>query len=285
MELFIKIFRIVFRIILPYHVEIQKSFENFLLPAPPERWDAEIEFIQGCERAEKTLDNPVCEDDQMLFYTHGEKVLCVAKGKVSCPMAYTDCDVAASQLKCYLNTADYPPLQSLGALLQLVPLKWFLSRKGILLFHASQIVTDSKTVIFTAPSETGKTTQARLWSKHRGAEIVCNDRVLVRGMRTCGFPYDGGEPIYNPEEHGLHAIVCLGQSPRNEVARLRPAAAMARLMESVLFDAWDPQVRDFAAEQLLEIVSNIPVYQLNCTPDEGAVFCLENQLRKDGVIK
>lgn len=285
MELFIELSRIVFRITLPYQAEIDHSFENFLLHSPPKRWNAEVEFIQGCERVEKPLGDPLCEDDQMIFYPHGSQVLCAAKGGSFGPMAYTFCDLAASSLVCYLNTEHYPPLQSLGALVQLIPLKWFLSRKRVLLFHASLIAADSKGILFTAPSGTGKTTQSRLWAEHRGAEILCNDRVLVRGMKTYGFPYDGDAPVFNPEEHELHAIVCLGQAVKNSIVRLRPASAMARLMQTALFDAWDPQARDFVSGQLLEMISAIPVYQLDCTPDEAAVLCLENQLRKDGVIE
>ena len=284
MELFIKLSRIVFRIILPYPVEIDTSFENFLLRSRPECWDAEVEFIQGCKPVGEQPGELACEDDQMIFYRQGTRFLCVAKGAVSSPMAYTLCDPDASRLVCCLNTERYPPLRSLGALIQLIPLKWFLSKKGTMLFHASQILWNSRGILFTAPSGTGKTTQAKLWEKYRGAEILRNDRVLVSGLRTFGFPYDGADPVFNPGEHGLHAIVCLGQSPNNEIIRLRPSAAIARVMQTLLFDAWDPQVQNSVFEQVLQMVSQIPVYQLNCTPDEAAVCCLENRLRKDGVI-
>lgn len=285
MVIYIEIFRIIFRVVLPYPVEIETSFGKFVLPGTPERWDAEIEFIRGCDAVQEPDAAPLSVDDQMIFYDQSTQVLCVARGGHYGPAAYTFCDPQSSRLVCRLNTGSYPPPKSLGALMQLVPLKWFLSRKGVLLLHAAQILTGAKGILFTAPSGTGKTTQSRLWEKHRGAEIVCNDRVLVRGLLTCGFPYDGADPVCNPEEHGLDAIVFLGQSPRNTITRLRPAAAIAHLMQTALFDAWDPQVQRFAAEQLLQIVSAVPVYQLNCTPDEAAVRCLEEQLRKDGVIQ
>ena len=284
MEIFIRHCGIIFRIILPYPVEVQESFAKFALKEVPAHWDAQIEFIQGCDQLDGLPDLCLAEDDQMIFYAHGTQILCAAKGGFSSPMAYTICDVASSRLVCYMNTNHYPPLQSLGALIQLIPLKWFLSRKGVMLFHAAQIITQAKGILFTAPSGSGKTTQSRLWALHREAEIVCNDRVLVRDMRTSGFPYDGADPVSNPEMYNLNAIVCLGQSPRNAITKLRPAAALARLMQLALFDAWDPAVCEFVSEQLLHIVASVPVYQLNCTPDEAAVICLEDQLRKDGVI-
>ena len=284
MDIYIKLSNIIFRIRLPYPVEVQESFENFILKEIPARWDAEIEFIQGCDRFRDLQSLCLFQDEQMVFYAQDSRVLCAAKGGAAGPMSYTLCDARGSSLVCYMNTA-YPPLHSLTALMQLVPLKWFLARKGSLIFHAAQIVTRSAGILFTAPSGTGKTTQSRLWAKHRGAEIVCNDRVVVRGLTTCGFPYDGADPVFNPAEHGLNAIVCLSQTPENTVTRLRPAQALAKLMNLALFDAWDPAVRDFASGALMNIVASVPVYQLNCTPDEAAVICLENQLRKDGVIQ
>lgn len=283
MDIFIELFGMVFRIRLPYPVEVQEGFAKFAVEGNPEHADAEIEFIRGCEQFTGLTEPCLADDEQMCFYDHGGKILCAAKGGSLGPMAYTVCNLSESRMVCHLNTR-YPLLGSLGALIQLVPLKWFLGRKGILLFHASQILIQSRSVLFAAPSGTGKTTQARLWQRNRNAEILCNDRVLLRGMQTSGFPYDGAEPVFCPEIHDLHAIVCLGQAARNMIRRLRPSSAIAKLMQVTLFDAWDPVVRDFAVEQLVSIAEKIPVYQMNCTLDEAAVSCLEAQLRKDGVI-
>ena len=283
MVIFIELSGIVFRIRLPYPVEVQEGFAKFAVKGNPDRWDADIEFIRGCEQFTGFREPCLAEDEQMRFYSHAGLILCAAKGGSLGPMAYTVCDVDGARMACYLN-ACYPPLETLGTLVQLVPLRWFLARKGVLLLHASQILVQNRGVLFAAPSGTGKTTQAGLWRQHRGARVACNDRVLLRDRQTWGFPYDGAQPVFDPEVQSLGAVVCLGQAEENRIVKLRPAGAVARLMQIALFDAWDPAVRDFAAEQLLGIVEAVPVYQLDCTPDETAVACLEEQLRKDGVI-
>ena len=140
-------------------------------------------------------------------------------------------------------------------------------------------------LIFYGPSGTGKTTQAKLWRTHRGAEIICNDRTLVRDGQTYGFPMDGSEPVCSGKILPLGAVVCLAQASENQIRRLRPGEALAALMPQVVFDSWDSRSSRLASEQLIELIRRRPVYQLCCTPDQQAVECLEACLRKDGILE
>lgn len=54
-----------------------------------------------------------------------------------------------------------------------------LSRQGLLL-HASFIRWQDRGILFSAPSGTGKSTQADLWVRHRGAEVINGDRAALR---------------------------------------------------------------------------------------------------------
>lgn len=155
---------------------------------------------------------------------------------------------------------------------------------GVLFFHASQIGLGDRGILFTAPSGTGKTTQAKLWHKHRGAQLLCNDRTLTDGSLTYGYPMDGSEPVITGERRSLGAIVVLEQAPRNAVRALRPREILPRLMPQLVLDTWDPAASAAAMELLLNLISQTPVYLLRCTPDECAVQCLEQQLFMDGVI-
>lgn len=284
MDHFIRFARTVFRVTVPYPVTTENPIGKFLLKSPPDRWDAEISFVSGCRDLGPWPETGVYEDDYVIFRTRGGETLCETKAGAAGPVAYTVCSADLSSMVCYLNTDCYPPLTSLGALMQLIPLKWYLARKEILLFHSAQILYEGRGILFMAPSGTGKTTQSRLWQQYRQAELLCNDRLLMRDLKTYGLPYDGADPVCNPEEHTADAIVFLGQAKENTVGRLRPSKAAALLMQQLLCDVWDPKVRSRLNRQLLTLVESVPVYRLDCTPDEAAVICLENQLRKDGVI-
>src|SRR5699024_19054 len=69
-----------------------------------------------------------------------------------------------------------------------------LSRQGLLL-HASFIRWQARGILFSAPSGTGKSTQADLWVRHRGAEVINGDRAALRRSagrwRAYGLPYAG----------------------------------------------------------------------------------------------
>lgn len=43
-------------------------------------------------------------------------------------------------------------------------------RASSLIFHSAYIAKDGEAILFSAPSETGKSTQAALWEQYRGAE-------------------------------------------------------------------------------------------------------------------
>ena len=77
------------------------------------------------------------------------------------------------------DTDSNTRVDSLDKILQLLPLRSFLIRSGTLMLHSSRIGISGKAILFTAPSQTGKTTQARLWEDCRGAQVLCNDRTLI----------------------------------------------------------------------------------------------------------
>ncbi len=51
--------------------------------------------------------------------------------------------------------------------------------RDCLTFHCSYILHQNRAILFAAPSGTGKSTQAALWEKYRGAEIIIGDRGLL----------------------------------------------------------------------------------------------------------
>ena len=68
------------------------------------------------------------------------------------------------------------------------------------LLHSSFIKWKDKAILFTAPSGTGKSTQADLWEKYENAEIINGDRSGIRKMdgkwTAYGLPIAGSSGIY-----------------------------------------------------------------------------------------
>ena len=76
--------------------------------------------------------------------------------------------------------------------------------------HASVINWKDKGILFSAPSGTGKSTQADLWKKYEGAEVINGDRALIRKEKgdftVYGYPYAGTSKIYTNFSAPIKAI-------------------------------------------------------------------------------
>ena len=148
--------------------------------------------------------------------------------------------------------------------------------------HASCIEYQGEAILFTAPSGTGKSTQADLWNRHRGAEVINGDRIMVQaamdGFLIRGIPFSGSSGICKNKVLPLKAIVYLRQAPENRVSRLRGAAAFRRVWEGCTAQVWNREEMDRATKTVMQAVAQAPVLLMECTPDERAVETLEEAL-------
>ena len=153
---------------------------------------------------------------------------------------------------------------------------------GGVVFHSSYIAYQGKAILFTAPSGTGKSTQADLWEKYRGAEIINGDRSVIRwdgGVFACGIPFAGSSAICKNRTLPLAAIVYLQQAPVTTIRKLRGAEAFRRVWEGCSVNSWDKQDMTLATETVMRVLETVPVFELACTPDESAVLALEGVLK------
>lgn len=163
-----------------------------------------------------------------------------------------------------------------------IMLHYLLLRYGVLFFHASYVAHNGAGILFTAPSGTGKSTQACLWQQLRGARIVNGDKAAVRVGETVtvhGVPFSGTSGICENVSLPLQAIVVLSQAPENTVTRLSPVQAAQSLFPNLFVDRAISQEWQLALQHALDLVARVPIYALACTPDEGAVIALEKALR------
>lgn len=154
---------------------------------------------------------------------------------------------------------------------------------GAMVLHGSYIEVNGKAIIFTAPSGTGKSTQAALWEKHRGA-VVCNGdktglRVKDGVLCAWGLPFCGTSDICRNVTLPVAAIVSLSQATENRVTRLALPTAIQSVMQNVYTDRCVSEEWQQVMNLVLDVVSHVPVLHLACTPDERAVEVLENALR------
>ena len=162
-----------------------------------------------------------------------------------------------------------------------IQLQYLLLHHRAMIFHASYIGYEGNGIIFTAPSQTGKSTQARLWQQHLGARILNGDKAGIHlGDRpmACGVPFSGTSGICHNVSLPLKAIVVLSQAPENTVRRMKPVEAIQALCPNLLVDQAIPEEWQIAMRLLMDLVEQVPIYALACTPDERAVETLHREI-------
>ena len=146
------------------------------------------------------------------------------------------------------------------------------------LLHASLVEHRGKGILFTAPSGTGKSTQAELWRLHRGARVLNGDRAAVRGAAVWSTPFCGSSQIAEKGTVPVAAIVYLSQAAEDRITRLSGAAAFRRVWEGCSVNTWDERDLQRCADAVSRTVSVVPVYHLTCTPTVSAVELLEKEV-------
>lgn len=168
-----------------------------------------------------------------------------------------------------------------SAVLETIGTERLVGMAGGVILHSSFIEVGGKAVLFTAPSGTGKSTQAELWRENRGAVVINGDRSVLRIIDSVpcasGLPYSGSSGICLNRTLPLRAIVYIEQATENSVTRLHGFAAFRKVWEGVCVNTWDTAQVSRASDIVRKIVTSVPVCLQKCTPDLRAVEELERE--------
>ena len=143
------------------------------------------------------------------------------------------------------------------------------------LFHSSVVSYQGKAYMFLGQSGTGKSTHSSLWLKYiEGTELVNDDNPVVRIIdgvaRVYGSPWSGKTPCYRNVVYPVGGIVKLDQAPYNEIKRLKGVKAYAVIVPSISGKRWDKKIAEGLHETENLLVQLVPVWHLDCLPDEAA---------------
>lgn len=160
-------------------------------------------------------------------------------------------------------------------LFYLAALEYRMIKKGDMILHSSYILDQEKAILFTAPSGTGKSTQAHLWQEVRGSRIINGDRALLQkgdeGWFAGGWPMSGSSGISTPRLAPIKAVIVLSQSSRNLGHRLTAEEGFEALKKAIVLRPWCSADIAMAGKQLMDFCGSIPVYDYACRKDASAV--------------
>ncbi len=270
-ELFFDIGGSVVRVTAPAGtVHITGDLAAFQIPPVP--WDHTLEL-----RFAQTLEAPT---GQPVFHSP-ERQVWRENGFITLIGDCLRIQRRGSHSLCYARQDAFPQGIRSRSLLRAMEAEQLISMNGVLL-HCSFIAVQNRGVLFTAPSGTGKSTQAALWQDLRGATVHNGDRAAVRwetaGFYAHGVPFSGSSGICRRARLPIAAIVYLSQAPKTAITRLTGVRAFRAIWEGCSLPVWDRQAVERCSETVAELVRQVPIYHLACTPDESAVLALENEV-------
>lgn len=235
------------------------------------------------------LEAPVGEE----IHNDGRVLVCKTPSSAICyyltalggwRFAFSQVEITDASVTVRLNGNAFSGHVTSKVVLNAIGAEHLIARAGGFIFHCSYIDVGGKAVLFTAPSGTGKSTQADLWQKYRNADIINGDRAAVRicdGIPTaCGIPFAGSSQYCKNRDLPIAAIVYLSQAPETSIRPISGYEAFSRIWEGVSVNTWDKTDLELVSSAVQTLAAQVPVFHLCCTPDESAVLTLEAALRK-----
>ena len=160
-----------------------------------------------------------------------------------------------------------------------------LVKEGIIMIHGVVVAMDGEGFLFTAPSGTGKSTHAKMWTEAfpNKAIVINGDKPLLKitdsGVIAYGSPWKGKERIGTNDFVKLNNICLLKRGNNNSIKRVEwNAEILTWLLEQSQIDGADAQVLERirwfkAASQYISF------FELQCTKSIEAAIVAYNGMR------
>lgn len=153
------------------------------------------------------------------------------------------------------------------------------------ILHASAVIHEGKAYVFTAPSGTGKSTQADIWHRNLGAEIINGDKVILaveNGTVTAwGSPAAGSSGIYKNISAPVAAVILLEQGDRNEIHLANNSSGYLRLYSGLVKQPGDSGFNQKLLTYIDTIMETTPILSLSCLPNKEAAHCVLDWLQEN----
>lgn len=156
--------------------------------------------------------------------------------------------------------------------------------KGIIAIHSASILYKEKVWLFSAPSQTGKSTHTSLWHKLFDASFINGDLNLV-GMSdnipvVHGGPWCGTSEICTTGQYILGGIILLKQAPSDYITELAPDRKCFMVLQRVVSIPVNTEIYDANLNIVDQITDTCIITQLNCTKDDNAAFVMKEYIDK-----
>lgn len=142
--------------------------------------------------------------------------------------------------------------------------------------HAVGVVDEAgRGHLFLGHSGAGKSTTARLWKAQSNAQILSDDRIILRvhGGRVWmhGTPWHGDAGIASPESAPLSRLYLLEHAHKTELSPVSRGRAAAELFARSFVPHHSPRGLQFTLKFLDRVAQETPCFVFRFLPDKSAV--------------
>lgn len=156
-----------------------------------------------------------------------------------------------------------------------------------MLIHSSAIVYNGKAVLFSAPSQTGKSTHTKLWKNAFGDDVtyINDDKPVVKltsnGCIVYGTPFDGGSGIANNISAPLKSIVFIEQAQENSISKLKSTTEILQRLYFSTVHCVDKSTAEAMLGNFEFLIANAEFYLLKCNTDISSAHLARKELFAD----
>jgi hypothetical protein len=142
--------------------------------------------------------------------------------------------------------------------------------------HASGVVDRfGRGHLFLGHSGAGKSTAARIWQNEPDAQILSDDRIILRlhgsEIWIYGTPWHGDAGIASPSCAPLSQLYLLQHGEKTELVRMTRARAAAELMARSFVPQYSAQAIQFSMGFIERVACEVPCHLLRFLPDRSVV--------------
>ncbi len=157
-----------------------------------------------------------------------------------------------------------------------------------LLLHSSAVVKDGYAFLFSAPCGTGKSTHTTLWREQFGDAVMMlnDDKPALR--KSDGVWYAYGTPWSGKTAQNINMCVPLGgvcvltRGETNTIVPYSGTKAIFSLLEQTVRPMFGDG-RGRLLELLDDLMANVPIWLLKCTPTKDAAILSHEAMLKEAI--
>jgi len=151
--------------------------------------------------------------------------------------------------------------------------------------HASAVELDGKAYLFSAPPGTGKSTHTEKWRRLFGAQIINDDKPVLRWVDGCwmvyGTPWSGKHDLSMPVGIPLGGIAFLERGEKNAIRKMSSVEAVPAIIGQCLRLIHKGCMRK-QLELIDKLLKETQVWLLTCRNDDEAAILSCGAMKNDG---